>query len=266
MRPEQARENMEFECEAATATASVGDIADQLGGILARAGADGPRGGSAGLDEELETMIGKLKSAARAAEKKLVDQNKRISHLEQISTTDELTGILNRRGFEEEFRRVLARAHRHGEEGVLVYVDLDDFKPINDTYGHAAGDEVLRQAGRILMENVRGSDTVARIGGDEFCVLLVNTSRLEGTERAEALNRTLNSAIISWNERRIAIRASFGLQAFTARDNAKELLCCADAAMYRIKRFKESNEQQPHPPVRHSLGNIQPATRLGYAD
>ena len=264
MRPEQARENMRFEPEAATA--NVADIAEQLRGILARAGADGPTGGIAGLDRELETLIGKLQSAARAGEKKLADQNRRITHLEQISTTDELTGILNRHGFEEEFRRVLARAHRHGEEGVLVYVDLDGFKPINDTHGHAAGDEVLRQVGRILVENVRGSDSVARIGGDEFCVLLVNTSRLEGTERTEALNRVLNRAVISWNERQIAIRASFGLQAFTARDNAKELLCCADAAMYRIKRFKETNEQLRHLPVHHSLGNIHPIMRLSHAD
>ncbi len=255
---------MRFEPEAATA--SVGDIARQLGAILARAGGDGPTAGIAGLNGELETVIGKLESAARAVEKKLADQDRRITHLEQISTTDELTGILNRRGFEEEFRRVLARAQRHGEEGVLVYVDLDGFKPINDTCGHAAGDEVLRRVGRILVESVRGSDSVARIGGDEFCVLLVKTSRLEGTERAEALNRLLNSAVISWDERQIAIKASFGLQAFTARDNAKELLCSADAAMYRIKRFKESNERQRHRPVHHSLGNIQPAMRLGYAD
>ncbi len=257
MSQEPAREDIQIQPHAPTV--SLADLAQQLDGIMARADV-------AGLNGELAAAIGKLKSAARAAERKLADQNTRITQLEQISTTDELTGILNRRGFEEEFRRVLARARRHDEEGVLVYVDLDGFKPVNDTHGHAAGDEVLRQVGRILIDSVRGSDSVARIGGDEFCVLLVKTSRQYGTERAEALNRAMNSAVVSWNERQIAIRASCGLQAFTARDNAKELLSCADAAMYRIKRFKETHGRQRHLPVHLSLETISPAMRFGYAD
>jgi diguanylate cyclase (GGDEF)-like protein len=263
-----SRENAgeKAQCAPAVAGTSLADLADELGGLLEGAGARRPAGGTAAADDQLMAAIAQLKSAARATERKLADQKTRITHLEQISTTDELTGILNRRGFEEEFRRVLARARRQGEEGVLVYVDLDGFKPVNDRFGHAAGDEVLRRVAGILVESVRGSDSVARIGGDEFCVLLVKTSRQDGCERAETLNRALNSATVRWNERRIAVRASFGLQAFSARDNAKELLNSADAAMYRIKRFKEISGRRLPPPVSPSPADLAPAPRLGYAD
>jgi diguanylate cyclase (GGDEF)-like protein len=96
----------------------------------------------------------------------------RISELEARIDIDPLTDILNRRGFERELKRSLAYVKRYGTSVALVYVDLDGFKPVNDHHGHAAGDTVLKAIAAALVRNVRASDVVARIGGDEFAVLL----------------------------------------------------------------------------------------------
>lgn len=245
--------------------ARVEDLSTRLPRLLARArdgvGADAAETDQRDLTTALEALIG----AAQAAEHKIGEQETWISNLEQMATTDELTGVLNRRGFEGEFRRVLARARRHGEEGILIFVDLDGFKPINDTYGHAAGDQVLRQVARTLSESVRDTDSVARMGGDEFCVLLVKTSRYAGVARAEALKRQINNAFVDWDGRQIAVRASFGIQAFGAEDSAKELLSNADAAMYRIKRIKEQTTEVKATKTRCLTGAL-PMPGIGHAD
>ncbi len=216
-----------------------GDIARRLRGAMT----DGEGPASGPSPTELNSVIESLLAGAREAERKLSDQQEKITRLEEISTTDELTWVLNRRGLEREFRGVLGRAHRQGEEGVLIYVDLDDFKPVNDIHGHAAGDEVLRQVARTLYESVRTTDSVARMGGDEFCVILVNTTRHNGVTRAEELNHELNDLIVNWNGSKIGVSASFGVQAFGKGDTAQEIIDSADAAMYSIKQLK--GEKKP---------------------
>ena len=177
-------------------------------------------------------------TAAMTAERKLLNQSLRIEEMERIACTDELTSAYNRRGFEQEFARVLAAANRYGETGVLVYVDLDGFKPINDTYGHAAGDLVLCEVVRVLSENVRPHDLVARLGGDEFAVLLTRTSWEDGLERAEVLKHLLNTTYVDWNGKHIAVRASLGFQRFGPDDSGDALLHKADHAMYEAKRIR----------------------------
>ena len=108
---------------------------------------------------------------------------------------DPLTGLLNRRGFEKELSRVLATARRYDEQGVLIYLDLDDFKRVNDNYGHSAGDEMLKQVACFLDKSVRRSDYVARLGGDEFAILLIKISDMNGILRAEIMNRRLNREV-----------------------------------------------------------------------
>lgn len=179
-------------------------------------------------------------NAAMSTERKMLSQSLRIEEMERLACTDELTGAYNRRGFEQEFKRVLAAANRYGETGVLVYVDLDGFKPINDTYGHAAGDLVLCEVVRTLSENVRPHDLVARLGGDEFAVLLTRTAWQDGLERAELLKHILNTSYVAWNSKHIAVRASFGFQRFGPDDCDKQLLMKADTAMYEAKRLRSS--------------------------
>ena len=176
--------------------------------------------------------------AALETERLLAEQQERIAHLEKIALTDELTDTLNRRGFLAQLQNTLSSATRYKENGVLVYVDLDGFKPVNDTYGHAAGDEVLRQVARVLHGNIRDCDYVGRLGGDEFAVLLTRSTWEDGLKRAETLERTLNGTFVGWNGRMIALRASFGIQAYGPRDDEHDLLSRADDAMYKTKRLR----------------------------
>ncbi|MEO5335928.1 MAG: GGDEF domain-containing protein [Magnetospirillum sp. WYHS-4] len=187
---------------------------------------------------QLAQLADRALASAAEAEARLAEQMSRIVELERLALTDELTGILNRRGFQRELTHALAAARRYDEKGVLVYVDLDGFKPINDTYGHAAGDEVLRRVARILQDNVRDTDAVGRMGGDEFAVLLARSSWEDGLRRAEALDRALNNAFIGWEGRMIAIRASLGIQVYGNQDEDQALLERADEDMYKSKRLR----------------------------
>ena len=172
------------------------------------------------------------------AERRMVQQRDHIMYLERLTMTDELTGLLNRRGFQAQLRRALAAADRYEERGLLAYVDLDGFKPVNDTYGHAAGDEVLRQVARVLNDNVRDTDCVGRLGGDEFAILLTRTSPKDGVKRARWLEELVNTTVVDWQGREIALRASFGFQRYGPNDDEHELLKRADSAMYNAKRLR----------------------------
>ena len=138
--------------------------------ILRKPGAEKPqaaklpaRATAVRLAAEVERLAAELE-ASRA----------RITELETRIDVDPLTETLNRRGFERELKRSLAYVKRYGASAALIYLDLDEFKPINDRHGHAAGDAVLKAIAAALARNVRASDVVARIGGDEFVVLLWN--------------------------------------------------------------------------------------------
>ena len=181
---------------------------------------------------------------ARGAERKIFSQQRQISEMEHLALSDGLTNILNRRGLENELHRVLSAAERYNETGVLVFIDLDDFKPINDTYGHGAGDLVLQKVAELLKANIRPHDSVGRLGGDEFAVILSRTDWQSGLARAEMLERIINNAIVHWNRAPIAIRASFGFERFKSKTDAAELMHMADAAMYEAKRVRAETSKQ----------------------
>ena len=175
---------------------------------------------------------------ARGAERKIFSLQQQISEMEHLALNDSLTNVLNRRGLEDELHRVLSAAERYNETGVLVFIDLDGFKPINDTFGHGAGDLVLQKVAELLKTNIRPHDSVGRLGGDEFAVILSRTDWQSGLARAEMLERTINNAIVHWNRAPIAVRASFGFERFQAKTDANELMRLADAAMYKAKRVR----------------------------
>ncbi len=166
----------------------------------------------------------------------LKQQDKRIAELENLATTDSLTRVFNRRGFEESLAHELSVARRHGVGGVLIFVDLDQFKPINDTLGHAAGDEVLRTVANLLRGHIRDTDYLGRLGGDEFAILLPRSNKRNGVRRAEELDRKLNNAYAAWNDQQIPIKASCGVHMYAANAEMAELLHAADEAMYKIKQ------------------------------
>lgn len=169
-------------------------------------------------------------------------QDQRIAELEALATTDELTQILNKRGFETQLAHELSIAQRHGVGGVMIFVDLDEFKPINDTHGHAAGDEVLKEVSAVLQTQVRQTDYVGRLGGDEFAILLPRSNKRNGVRRAEELDEKLNNASASWNNIEIPIKASCGVHMYTSKAGLSELLDSADKAMYKIKMERKKKK------------------------
>lgn len=176
----------------------------------------------------------------REAEATIAEQRERIDHLETLSMTDELTGLLNRRGLVEAFRRELAGAMRGGSGGVLVMVDLDGFKAINDTHGHLCGDHYLRHVAKVLRQNVRAQDVVARLGGDEFVVLLTRTAADKGQARADTLAKRFHAAACPWQRLALPLAASFGVHAYAPHDDAEKVMRQADAAMYKVKATRKA--------------------------
>ncbi len=177
------------------------------------------------------------------AEQRIVQQEERIAALESQVMSDELTGILNRRGFFESFRREIDRANRgYSTGGLLIVVDLDNFKAINDTYGHQAGDAALRNVARMLAENSRAMDTCARLGGDEFVLLMANTEREKALVRAQNLIRQLNNLSIVWYGAEIPIRASLGIKDYHPGDKPEDIFGEADVEMYANKRGNKGGD------------------------
>ncbi len=182
------------------------------------------------------TIIERMLAYAVEAENTLAEQQARIHYLETLSVTDELTGLLNRRGFNQAVERTLAAAKRHQEKGLLAYLDLDDFKYINDHFGHEAGDLVLKHVADVLSKNVRRTDYVARIGGDEFAVLFVRAQQLPTRAHAQDLRRKLARTPLQIEDTKVTINASLGVQAYGPDTKATELLRRADQAMYLEKQ------------------------------
>ncbi|MCZ6523561.1 MAG: GGDEF domain-containing protein [Alphaproteobacteria bacterium] len=173
---------------------------------------------------------------AEQAQREVTAARQRILRLESLLATDELTGLLNRRGLIDHMGRMLAMADRHGGRGVIAYIDLDGFKAINDRLGHAAGDAVLQRVAEILGANTRAADVVARIGGDEFVALLVQSGWRWGQSRARQLQRMVNRSFARYDVFRIPLRVSLGVETYRPGDDPEDLLRRSDEAMYTDKR------------------------------
>ncbi len=179
---------------------------------------------------------------AASAEQRLAAQAARIAELQNLSITDPLTGLLNRRGFDEALHRCLANASRHGEQGLIAYLDLDGFKSINDGLGHAAGDAALRHVAFLLRSTVRATDYVARMGGDEFAILLTRAAPSSARPIVQKLKDCLNDSAVEINGRAVKLRASVGTATYRRDTTAQALVALADEAMYRekVKRLRRA--------------------------
>lgn len=159
----------------------------------------------------------------------------RIGELENRVDVDPLTQTFNRHGFEGALARSLAYVKRYRATAALVYLDLDDFKPVNDRHGHAAGDAMLKAISAALLREVRASDIVARIGGDEFVVLLWNVLEADAFSKAAALEKAVYATPVRWGASTMVVGASAGVALIGPLDTAADVLARADAAMYARK-------------------------------
>lgn len=191
---------------------------------------------SPAYDGESLSLIERVLDFAAHAEQQLSEQRQRIAYLESLARTDELTGLHNRRGLEDALTALLASAARHKENGVVCYVDLDRFKQVNDRHGHQAGDEVLMRVADTLSDNVRASDVVARVGGDEFVIVLTHITLRDGLKKAKSLRARLNALTVELEGVEIPVRASIGIHAYGPETTLEQLLADADHAMYADKR------------------------------
>jgi diguanylate cyclase (GGDEF)-like protein len=166
-----------------------------------------------------------------------LSDKRKIAELDQLATRDSLTGLFNRRRFEQELDAQLARAARHGIPGVLALIDLDKFKEVNDTFGHAAGDVLLRAAADALRSLSSPSDVAARLGGDEFAVLVPHADPSSALAYAEEIHDRLARQAVAFEGTMITIEASVGIAAFPLHGtSADALLAAADTALYQAKR------------------------------
>jgi diguanylate cyclase (GGDEF)-like protein len=158
-----------------------------------------------------------------------------MSVLEARADIDPLTELANRRAFERELVRSLAYVKRHGTNAALLYVDLDGFKGVNDGYGHAAGDNVLRAVASVLGRHVRASDVIARIGGDEFAVLLWNCDEANAQIKARMLEEAIARTTATHGGVALSVAASVGAAVLLPLDSPAAALERADRAMYARK-------------------------------
>src|SRR3954452_3622545 len=176
------------------------------------------------LIEEISALRGKV---ARLQE--------RVEQLDQLAHQDSLIDLPNRRGFMRELERLIARVGRYGVHAAILFVDLDGLKMINDTFGHRAGDEALIQVAALLSKGVRHSDVVARIGGDEFGILLECSDEGSAQETAARLVDQICSCEFLHDGEALPLSVAIGVGMIDALDTADAVMERADEAMYRRK-------------------------------
>lgn len=193
-------------------------------------------------NERLQSKVELADTKLKETNDQLMNQSEELrrmnEQLRRLSITDALTGLYNRRQFEELMNTEILLSMRHGDTNSLLAMDIDHFKRINDTYGHRAGDEVLRQIAEILVENVRRSDMVCRVGGEEFVVCLKRAPESAAINVAEKLRKAVEDGAFSIDGTRIPVTISVGIASIPGGgvQRAEELFEQADKALYHSKQ------------------------------
>ena len=196
-----------------------------------------PRRGASGDDGAKDTV----RATIRGLRTKLKEAQRRVAELEAAADTDFLLEIPNRRGFERELARAVAYMKRYRASGALIVLDVDRLKPINDSFGHGAGDEVLKAIAATLTRQVRASDVVGRLGGDEFVLLLWNLSGTDAKAKAVAFEQAVDELSFVFRGQHVTAGASAGVALLGAQSDPGRALEEADAAMY-VRKAQRRHE------------------------
>jgi diguanylate cyclase (GGDEF)-like protein len=181
------------------------------------------------------------KSAVRQLRQELAKARAEIEQLKATAETDFLLDILNRRGFERELARSIAFIKRYSASAALLVLDVDRLKPINDAFGHAAGDKVLKAIAETLLSEVRASDVIGRLGGDEFAVLVWNLSETDARAKAVMLEEAIDGLRISFGGSIVQTGASVGVAILDIHSEMRTALEQADSAMY-VRKAQRRHE------------------------
>jgi diguanylate cyclase (GGDEF)-like protein len=188
------------------------------------------------LTPELRAGVARLAAERNRLHDELAKARGRIASLERLADKDSLTSVSNRRAFVRHLTRMIAFTHRYGVPASVAYFDVNNMKQINDEYGHRAGDAALRHVAAVLRNNIRSSDIVGRLGGDEFGVILAQTDEQQAHGKAAALAAAIAKMPLRWEGLMITVSVAYGIYAFSASDNPQHAIEAADRAMYQQKR------------------------------
>ena len=177
-----------------------------------------------------------LRTHISTLEERLQQQAALIENLAEKANHDSLTGLLNRRGMEDALAKSIENFKRYGHQGALMMFDLNGFKQVNDVYGHAAGDALLRHVADALRDNTRATDSLCRLGGDEFMVFLVGAGVSQALTMARRLRHTLEQNYVNYEGNVLQANISVGIATLAEAPSLPELIELADARMYRLKQ------------------------------
>src|SRR5258708_27280759 len=184
---------------------------------------------------------GDARAEIRRLKTQLAKANARIETLQAAAETDFLLGIPNRRGFERELGRAISYIQRYQASGALVVLDVDRLKPINDNFGHAAGDQGLKAIVAVLSQQIRSSDVIGRLGGDEFALLLWNLSETDAHAKAAAFEEDIDRLGFTFEGHTVATGVSAGVAILGPHSEAARALADADCAMY-VRKAQRRHE------------------------
>ena len=192
------------------------------------------------LTPKVQEAITQLMAEVDTLRQELNESKNRIEYLEELADQDTLAPVANRRAFVRELSRNLSYAERYGTPSSVIYLDLNGLKQLNDGKGHAAGDAAILKVAKILAGNVRESDIVGRLGGDEFGVMLSHADEDAARNKAEFLAKTIAEDPLEWQGEEITLDVAFGVHTIRGGGDAGAALEAADKAMYANKAGKRT--------------------------
>lgn len=202
---------------------------------------------AAEMTPRVRSAIMTLMAEVENMRKELEFAHRKISELEKLADQDSLISISNRRAFVREMTRMISYSERYGINSSLIYLDLNDLKKINDTFGHAAGDAALLHLADVIVKNLRDSDIIGRLGGDEFGIILPKANEKMARAKAEHLIGKVEKNPLMWKGKKLNLNVAYGIYPLQLGESADQALDNADKNMYLHKQDMKKNPRKAPP-------------------